>query len=87
MDKVKMISTGTHRYGGVWHYATDTEPFDVDSEQDADELKILGFAKRVAPDQTYETRVLVAGKPGAQIAAVDAPRQKRAYNRRNLAAE
>ena len=68
--KINLITHATHCYKGEWLYHGD--PFVADNEQDAEELCVLGFAKR-AP--VYETRVLEAE-----------PRAKRPYTRRVLTA-
>ena len=86
MSQVRLISTGAHRYNGVWLKSGD--PFVANSERDADELCCTGFAQRApAPkDHTYDTRVLVAESPTASSAGDDKPREKRAYKRRDQSA-
>lgn len=81
MGQVHLISTGSHRYKGVWLKSGD--PFVADNERDADELCCTGFAARAQPN-TYNTRVLVAESPTAHEKA---PRQKRAYKRRDQTAQ
>jgi hypothetical protein len=60
MNKIPMISTGSHRYEGKW--LGNGDPFDALNEQDAEELRLIGFAKR-AP--VYQTRAMVAETPAA----------------------
>lgn len=73
MAKIPMISHARHMYGGRMFAPNDR--FEVDSDDDADELRILGFASRAVvpqPSATYDTRVLVAAT-GAAMAASAAP--------------
>lgn len=77
MTTVKMIATGTHCYKGVWLHHGDA--FETDNEVDADELRLLGFARRA---EIYQTRVMTP-----DIGAVEPARQKRVYNRRDLTAQ
>lgn len=87
MSKVEMISTGWHRYNGV--NLKDGDPFVADSETDADELKVLGFAMRkpAAKGGTYETRVMTAEPPAAGPVGAAEPRAKRQYRKRDLTAK
>lgn len=77
MSNVPLISTGSHRYEGVWLKGGD--PFVANNETDASDLCALGFAKRVPG---YMTRDLAAEQD-----AMAAVRTKRAYKRRDLVAE
>jgi hypothetical protein len=79
---IPMVSTGAHRYEGVWLKGGD--PFEALNDRDADELQCTGFARRVAAG-TYMRRDMVAAEPAAVLA--EPPRQKRAYTRRDAAAK
>jgi len=83
MSQVHLISTGSHRYKGVWLKSGDK--FVADNERDADELCCTGFAQRQPKDHTYDTRVMVAQSPTA-ASEESPPRQKRAYKRRDQTA-
>lgn len=70
MSKIPMISNAKHTYDGKT--LMPNEPFEALNEDDADELKCIGFATRAKaptaaavarPAATYQTRVLVADKP------------------------
>ncbi len=77
MSQVNLISTGSHRYNGVWLKAGDS--FVADNETDASELCCTGFARRVPQ---YETRVMLV-----EQSIAPAPHTKRAYHRRDLTAK
>lgn len=80
---IRMITIAAHRYEGVWLKAGDQ--FEALNERDADELRCTGFARleQTASAGGYETRVATAEPVTASAAA---PRQKRAYHRRDQSA-
>lgn len=83
MSKVPMVSTGKHVYEGKQLFTGDK--FEVNSQEDADDLKILGFAERdrSASPQAYEARVVEAA-PTATDSVAAAAQSRRQYARRDL---
>lgn len=68
MSKIPMVSHARHLYNGRQLASGDS--FSADSEDDAKELEIIGFAKR--KPQVYATRVMTADTSAAPVASASA---------------
>lgn len=92
MPKVQMVTTAKHCYEGKWLNTGD--PFEANSQEDADDLRLVGMAQPTKPApapaaksaEQYETRHMEAATAGTESASA-AVREKRSYGRRDLKAQ